>query len=397
MTYLPAICIVLFYVGYAGIYAGWLFHRSLDPVLFGYSLAYLAFLVVMATPFLVPVLARAMRKRLDPRAYRFTVITVLGFCVLVYVVAAQFYYQTQRHRFDPFLQVARTRFDPGALAREPDTLRIITMGGSTTRSAHLPPDERYPSVLETVLEAESAGRRVEVLNAGMEWWSTKHSLINYVTYLRRLNPDVVVIMHAINDAMRSFSPPQYAIGEYDEQWSHYYGAAIQGAVPPSFEKKWLARLASPWYPQRGRVVEYPRESFVSLPVYRQHLATLFEYLEADGVRAILVTEPSIYTDEMVGDDGGFLSMTRAYFRQRGGPLRFVYPDAPSMRRAMEMYNAAAVAEAWAHGVNVVDAAAQIPRERAYFVDDVHATAAHARLLAELVADAVNNAVALSAP
>ena len=35
--------------------------------------------------------------------------------------------------------------------------------------------------------------------AGMDWYTTKHSLINYVTYYRDWQPDVVVVMHAIND------------------------------------------------------------------------------------------------------------------------------------------------------------------------------------------------------
>ena len=62
-----------------------------------------------------------------------------------------------------------------------------------------------------------------------------------------------------------------------------------------------------------------------------------------------------------------------------------------MRRAMAAYNETAIAVAQQHDVRVVDAAGQMPRERAYFVDDVHETAEGSRVIAQLVARAITEA------
>ena len=46
----------------------------------------------------------------------------------------------------------------------------------------------------------------------MDWYTTKHSLINYVTNLRDAELDLIVVMHAVNDLYRSFFPPDFTIG-----------------------------------------------------------------------------------------------------------------------------------------------------------------------------------------
>lgn len=95
--------------------------------------------------------------------------------------------------------------------------------------------------------------------------SFKHSLISYVTYYTHWRPDVVIVMHGINDLTRSFSPPYFAVGPYNEQWTHFCGPAIYGARPPTFEQHLLHTLFMPmidgWYYQlRARAGE--RQPFI---------------------------------------------------------------------------------------------------------------------------------------
>ena len=85
---------------------------------------------------------------------------------------------------------------------------------------------------------------IEVFNAGMDWYITKHSLINYVTNLRDAVPDLIVAMHAVNDLYRSFFPPDFTIGSYHRLWFHlrpgnFWGQA-SGVCTTSFVQDLLA-------------------------------------------------------------------------------------------------------------------------------------------------------------
>lgn len=67
----------------------------------------------------------------------------------------------------------------------------------------------------------------------MDWWTVEHSMLNYVSYGHKWQPDVAVVMHAVNDLYRSFSPPELAILEYDSRYAHFFGASFNGASPPT--------------------------------------------------------------------------------------------------------------------------------------------------------------------
>jgi lysophospholipase L1-like esterase len=378
----------VYYIAYALIYAGWLFHRSDNAVALGYSRGYLALLLAMAVPFALPPVLALLARRFGYRTVLFAAAPALTLLLVAYAIAAQYYYQTQQHAFDPFLQNHATQFDEYALTKPTGTVRILTIGGSTTRNAHLAAEDRYPLQLRETLRSRLPATKFEVLNAGAEWWTTKHSLINYTTYASRWRPDIVVVMHAINDAMQSFSPPRFTIGNYNDQWNHFYGAAIQGARPPSFEKHLFRGLLMPWYSERLQPDDFPLAAFASLLMYRQHLASIFRYVQADGAEVVLVTQPSLYKKEMSKPEAHVLQMDRIYFVARNGWFWQRYPNVPSMRRAMDAYNQAGREVAISYGVNVVDAAERMSRDLDHFVDDVHQTPRGARQLAEMIAQAL---------
>jgi hypothetical protein len=106
-------------------------------------------------------------------------------------------------------------------------------------------ENRYPEQLRSILQEQYKKSGIEVFNAGMDWYTTKHSLINYVTNMRDYNPDLVIIMHAVNDLYRSFSPTDLAVEPYNRLWSHFYGPSINGAKPPTFEQYWLTKFFLP--------------------------------------------------------------------------------------------------------------------------------------------------------
>ena len=384
--------LVLYYVIYAFIYAGWIFHRCDQPVVFRYSRNYFVFLVGMSVFFFLPPLARRYKAAVGAKNFWFSIIPCAVLGVLVYMGGSLYYYYTQVHGFEPFVQVHYYRYDPAAEAKSDGEVRVLCLGGSTTRNFRLPPDKRYPSVLEAMLQKQYPARKVTVFNAGMDWYTTKHSLINYVTYYRDWQPDVVVVMHAINDLCRSLAPPAFSIGTYNDRWSHYYGPAINAAKPPTFERHVFGEFANTWYSMfRFREVDYPVDTYVAVRPFERNLRKIVAYVRSDRTRVVLVTQPSLYKPDMSADERAVLVFGKKFCACPQNLLQKRYPSPQSLGAAQRAFNAVARRVASAEGVVLVDAEQRVPKDLDHFSDDVHYTEQGARLLAQLVADTLVDA------
>jgi hypothetical protein len=376
------------------VFAGFALHRGATAVIGPYTPGYLVFLLGLLVLLLAPATILALLLRVDGRRVGGWALRGGVLLLAIYGFGEVLHASVRRHTFDPFVQFPGTRFDSIARERDAASVRVVAIGGSTTRNYFLPPEHRYPSILEDLLNENEDSRRFQVLNAGMDWWTTKHSHINYVTYLRGWNPDVAVVMHAINDLYRSFSPPRFAIGDYDPQWTHFYGPAIRGARPRTWVGSILNgpvawELNRRWYAQlRFREQDYDLAEFRSLPEFEASLRSLVRTLRADGVEVILVTQPSLYNADMNRHERALLWFPSTFCLRPDGLWRRPVPGAPAMARAMEAYNEVIIRVASDEGVQVVDAARSVPRTVAYFADDVHYTEQGSAALAATVAPAV---------
>ena len=152
------------------LYAGFLGHESARPVVFRYSLGYAAFLLALAAFLALPVAVWSRRRRIQPRPIAFALTPVAVLAIVGWFVASTYYYATQAHDFDPFLQMPPTHFDPASVSSTTQGLRVLTVGGSTTGNYRLAEEDRYPSILETRLRETIP--QAEVFNAGMDWWTS---------------------------------------------------------------------------------------------------------------------------------------------------------------------------------------------------------------------------------
>ncbi|MDV2503516.1 MAG: SGNH/GDSL hydrolase family protein [bacterium] len=387
--YAKPLLLVTFYIVYAIIYAGWLVYGPHIPPVFEYSQAYSFFLIVMASGFFLPLILLLYARYVGWKGLGFSLLP-LG---VVYVAFAMYYYYTQHHSFDPFLQSPPPRIGEHPRAGGGDTFRILALGGSTTRGIKLPAEKRYPRVLQALLQKRYPSVPIEVFNAGKDWYTTKHSLISYVTYYTHWRPDVVIVMHGINDLTRSFSPPYFAVGPYNEQWTHFYGPAIYGARPPTFEQHLLNILFLPmidgWYYQlRARAVDYPQERYRSHAMFEKNLRKLIASIRQDRSEVLVLTQPFLYKETMSEEELGALWFDKVFCATRRSFLHEEYPSAASLHRAMKTFNQTTREVARSAGAHIIDAAARIEKSLDYFLDDVHYTEHGADVLANLVADAV---------
>ena len=81
------------------------------------------------------------------------------------------------------------------LKKDSDLYRIVCFGGSTTDVSD------YPTKLADILKDEytPSGKKFEVINAAVPGWNTTQSLIQFITRVIYLEPDVIIIYHGIND------------------------------------------------------------------------------------------------------------------------------------------------------------------------------------------------------
>ncbi|MDH3734560.1 MAG: SGNH/GDSL hydrolase family protein [Gemmatimonadota bacterium] len=393
----------LFAALWAVFYAGWVLHRSVQPTIGWYSLEYVVFLAVMALPFVFPLAIGAMRSRLGTRGTTLALVPVGLFVLALYLVGAAWYGFVREQRFDPFLQYPTVLTVPDSVAGV-DGLSVLALGGSTTENRPLQPEDRYPALLEDMLSEELPGES-RVWNAGRAWYTTRHSLSTYTDYYHRLEPNVVVIMHAINDLYRSCTPPAFSLGAYNDRWTHYYGASIRGARPRPFWA-WGFDMAVPgetdaveaWYSVlRHRPAPVPIAAFESRGQFARNLARLVDIVRRDGARVVLVTQPTAYAAAEAELRGFGPSMGHRFCLSRDDYLIRTYPDNASMRAAMASYNEVVSEVAECRGAIVADAASELDGRADLFTDDVHYTPSGGAAVARVVADAILASVATDPP
>jgi hypothetical protein len=226
---------VIYQILFGLFFGGFLFGVSESPNIGPYSYRYLAFLAALSLGFAVP----HFLGRLAAHHGKNVVILLVGSAslaaALLYGASALRYYYTRQYLFDPFLQAPPAPVQVTARNPGDSTLRILLLGGSTTFTPGRDPATTYAFHLDRFLrEARSGDFRL--LNAGMPWYTTKHSVIDYHTRLFEIEPDVALILHGINDLYRSCTPSVYARPEYKPDWSHFYGPGGRAAFPQSFEE-----------------------------------------------------------------------------------------------------------------------------------------------------------------
>lgn len=101
------------------------------------------------------------------------------------------------------------------LVKEVDEVRIVCMGGSTTRNKRS--ENSYAELLEDHLNSHHRASRIRVLNAGSEGFSTAHTLVNFALRNLDAQPDVLFVYHNINDLSANWfhHPPT---SDYSEKY-----------------------------------------------------------------------------------------------------------------------------------------------------------------------------------
>ena len=104
-------------------------------------------------------------------------------------------------------------------------IRVACLGESTTADG-------YPGFLESYLNKNSVDKthRFEVMNFGHPYWTTNHSLVNFMLNVVDFHPDFIVIHHGWNEERARNFPPAEFKGDY----SHAYKSFEKQDVPDKY-------------------------------------------------------------------------------------------------------------------------------------------------------------------
>lgn len=92
------------------------------------------------------------------------------------------------------------RYGPIPEGRQEGTIRLLTLGDSTTFGWGVPQAETWPAQLEALLQKAHPEIKVEVLNGGVPGYTSFQGLHHYKTHGMRFKPDLVVFGYIVQDA-----------------------------------------------------------------------------------------------------------------------------------------------------------------------------------------------------
>ena len=269
-------------------------------------------------------------------------------------------------------------------------LTLVFLGGSTTENYRFNDKDTFPVLVGDAL-ARRIGQRVRVLNAGMSGGTTAHSLARLQHQVLDLQPDLVVVQHAINDLFSGFH------AGYRKDQRHLPRAGVSGS-DRLYVLSWLRRgrarsdfttgvpygaLQSPVRVERTRsVLRY--NDFPALAVFRRNLLSMAAVAAAHDIPILFLTQASMYAaDISAAEKARRFVMIRSLIDEGVIP-----PDVESLARGMDAFNGAIRDLPQTSLLTVHDLARRIDVTTEPFYDDCHLTGEGNRRVARLLSPAV---------
>jgi lysophospholipase L1-like esterase len=425
------IVFICFYTAYLIFLFGFVLHTSANPLIFGkYTWKYLLFLIgliILFFPFLWLVWSALQTTKIHFKKKIYTIkpyqkVLLLVFLFVLFIllpaeiVLRNKYtdYESSTYlytidNFHPFLQFqpAPNKTLPidssgfrgeGITKNKPaNTYRIFVLGGSTVYNGSIPYEQTFARILEEKLQKKYPDKKVEVLNAGIDGYTTEHSLIQYQFKIKDFHPDLIIMWHGINDWYYSCSPKTYSFSSYQFDYSHFLGADAKMVfdrftLPPVFQLKlvswdfFLKAMQDNWYsdfwnwekknhPVPGIYADvnknktYEMKTFPSLPSYKRNIISLIQATRDDHVKLLLGNQAFLYHTNLSQQEMQTLLFPKIDCTNADGK----YPNLYSMITAMNTYNQTMQDVAVSNNTPFVDLASALPKNLSYFTDDVHYT------------------------
>jgi lysophospholipase L1-like esterase len=263
--------------------------------------------------------------------------------------------------------------------KPPGQVRIIAIGGSTTEEVWSEDGLHWPLWLERQLAAMGA-KDVKVYNAGMSAYSSAHDLIRLSLDVLDYEPDIVIMMHNINDLTVNY----YAARDGREVDPHYLAAfgrkSFTGDVDDSdvIVSRLANALYARWSEWRQKPTPLPDTYSIDrgLQYFRRNLRSIDALVADRGSQLVLLTMPACDSEEV------YRTVEFQGRRQFSAPLP---SDFSRFNKEFEAYNEAVRQVAASRAIPMADMARLFGGNRELFSDFVHYNARGSQQFGEILA------------
>jgi hypothetical protein len=274
---------------------------------------------------------------------------------------------------------------------------IVFLGGSTTECRFVEENERFPYLTGLLLEKE-LGVKINSYNAARSGNNSLHSIDIFLNKIIPIKPDVVVLMHNINDLATllyeksywSLNPPRAVIFDMNQEilsncWKIMRDRMIPhlAAALRDFDRRlrlWLKsdkgsrEKADPdeFAHIRGKKIQVNSEDMVAQ--FEMNLQTFINICKARNITVVLMTMANRMKEN---PDRILLNSFKRVDKGNG----ISYQEFKSL---FDKFNDAVRRKAAENGVFLIDLAKEIPPDRAYLYDIVHYNGNGSKRAAEII-------------
>jgi hypothetical protein len=304
-------------------------------------------------------------------------------------------------------RVYTTRFDedgflmPSKVHENPDR-EIFFLGGSSTFCEYMDEESRFPSLSGRLL-TEKTGLLINSYNAGFSFNNSLHSINVLNNKILPLSPDMVVLMHAINDA--------FTLAVYESYWekdSRNVNAMVE--IPPSSPPgKSVARglkdLLVPNLFDAGRKAMSRFRGSKQVPVdetilgkkykggefyvekFKKNLLLFINICRAYEIVPVLMTQPNRLTDHPDPAISNYVRFLQGVDKNgNAADAKHYLPLTYEQYAGLEgLFNEAVRQVGVTQDVLVIDLEKNIPKTKEYLYDIVHLTKKGSEKVSEIIA------------
>lgn len=370
------LAIIVYEIIYTTLYFGLLFSKSTFLEYFPNLsiIARILFLIVLFSGFFFPYYLKIFRIRLTAKHY----ISIALFFCLIYILGSRYYYSAELEdkKFHSFLQVwPNSPTDQKIHVPKPaGVFRILCLGGSTTEEGW-DSGGSYPEHLRELLRKKYPHLKIEEFNGGVYFYSTQHSIIQYLFHLKRLDPDLIIFFEGVNDLIMSFTLPPFSSSPFREDYGHFYGALANIRYPRSFEEFLLEFFYADVRRSHPKPTTF--SDFKSQYSFRRNLETIIEITRCEGIPLILSNQAHCLSEKN-GSDLNFFGYLNQFLVDDEH-----YADEKSWYEGQELFNRITKETAEKFSIPFVDQVPAFKGKREYFKDPYHMTEEGRKLKARL--------------
>lgn len=437
---LKKILFIISYSLYIAFLLGLILHTSAHPQILGkYTSRYFILLIILLIgfiPFLFFEYFLTLNTKLKFKKNKFTItpkLKLISVFILLLVVffSAELYlrnkyqnYESDSYtytldNFNPFLQSQLGqqetdlpvnslgfRGEDISAVKPKGTYRIVVLGGSTVLDREVPFEESAVRVLEKKLKNYYPNKKIEVINAGKDYYTSEHSLIQYMFKIADLNPDLVIMYAGANDEGISCSlEGVVSHGPYQPDYSNYYGAVASIIFnhfrpQPFIQFKSVAmdflikamedNLYSDITGKINQAAQFKAaqdyiagkntvkvRDFPSLDSYKRNLQYLIDLTREKQTKLILGDQPNLLKSNNSVEEVEKIMYPTVTCRKDGK-----YYDLGSLKYGLDIFNQATKQVAQENNVMFVNLDNSIPKNLSYFLDSLHYTEKGNQLVAD---------------